>query len=246
MLRNLAIIVGACVLGVVAAVLVQNPQRPNNPVAVDPVVKPEEPRTAATPAEEIRGEGSTSISMSELKEFIGNDQEDADPAGPSDAPEVIADSPTSKTAFARTTVSSGGIASEQRRVEQIRQKSKERQQAAKEKQNARNSRDSVANPVEKSLKKSKISGNHVLVYFTAPWCKPCEKMKKEVLGTPAGQTLTSRVEYCEINVDDHGVLAGQFGVKSLPHMVLLDAQGHLLRTHGYFADVKDFQQWMSK
>lgn len=245
MLRNLAIIFGACVLGVIAAVLVQNPLRPDKSVVVDPVVKPEEPRTTV-PEAEIRGEGSTSISMSELKEFIGNDQEEAGPAEPSEAPEEIADAPASNTAFARTTVSSGGIAAEQRRLEEIRQKSKERQLAAKEKQNERNSRDSVANPVEKALKKSKISGNHVLVYFTAPWCKPCEKMKKEVLGTPAGQTLTSRVEYCEINVDDHGELAGQFGVKSLPHMVLLDSQGHFLRTHGYFAQVKDFQQWMTK
>lgn len=248
MLRNLGIIVGACVLGSAAAILVQKPVRTDPPVVAESIIKPEEPSPAAPPAEE-RGVGTTSITMSELKELIG---EDADTDAPSEspspvptAPQVRADSPAANTAFARTTVSNDGLAAEKRRVEEIRQKAKEKQLAAQEKVNARNARDS-ANPVDKAIRKSRISGNQVLLYFTAPDCTPCRRMEKEILGTPTGQLLTSRVEYCELNVENQGDVAGQFGVPGVPYLVLLDPQGKVLRSHGPFREDKDFQQWMMK
>ena len=60
----------------------------------------------------------------------------------------------------------------------------------------------------------------VLVDLWAEWCGPC-KMIAPILDEVAG-AYDGKLQVAKLNVDDHGDIAGQFNVMSIPTMILFD------------------------
>ncbi len=58
----------------------------------------------------------------------------------------------------------------------------------------------------------------VLVDFYAEWCGPC-KMLAPVLDQAAAE-LEGQVKVCKINVDEAQEIASQFGVMSIPNLLI--------------------------
>jgi thioredoxin 1 len=63
-----------------------------------------------------------------------------------------------------------------------------------------------------------IASGTVLVDFWAPWCGPC-KMQTPILEKVAEKVGDAAV-IAKVNVDENAPLAAQFGVRSIPTLIL--------------------------
>ncbi len=63
-----------------------------------------------------------------------------------------------------------------------------------------------------------IATGTVLVDFWAPWCGPC-KMQTPILDKVADK-IGDKAVIAKVNVDESPALAAQFGVRSIPTLIL--------------------------
>jgi len=60
----------------------------------------------------------------------------------------------------------------------------------------------------------------ILVDFWVEWCGPC-KMLAPILDELAAE-YEGRVRFGKVNIDEHGPLAAQFNIQSIPTLLLFD------------------------
>jgi thiol:disulfide interchange protein len=86
-----------------------------------------------------------------------------------------------------------------------------------------------------ALAEARSSNKHVLVDFSADWCPPCLAMKHDVWPHPAvaGAVNASYVPVF-VDADRDTVLAARYQVSAIPTVLLLDADGRVVRRNdGY-------------
>lgn len=59
----------------------------------------------------------------------------------------------------------------------------------------------------------------VLVDFWAPWCGPCRAVAPVL--DELSQEYAGKVKICKMNVDENTVVPSQYGVRSIPTLVLI-------------------------
>lgn len=73
--------------------------------------------------------------------------------------------------------------------------------------------------LDKNNFESKVDGSDIAILdFWAPWCGPC-RMVAPVVEALASE-LAGKVAFGKLNVDDNPVKSGQFGIMSIPTMMV--------------------------
>ena len=65
---------------------------------------------------------------------------------------------------------------------------------------------------------------YTLMKFTADWCPPCKAMEKAGV-LEAFVERHPEVKLKKVDVDAHGKLADQYGIRAIPTLVFLDGDG---------------------
>ena len=78
---------------------------------------------------------------------------------------------------------------------------------------------SVINVNSENFKEEVLGEGKVIVDFYADWCGPC-KMMSPVIDKIAEEVNTAKV--CKLNVDDAQEIAGEYGVMSIPTIIIFE------------------------
>jgi thioredoxin 2 len=83
----------------------------------------------------------------------------------------------------------------------------------------------------------------VLVDFWAPWCGPCRAMAP-VLDQAAAQRATG-LRVGKVNTEEQPQLAGRFGIRSIPTLILYRGGRELARQSGA-VDAASLSHWLDR
>jgi len=82
----------------------------------------------------------------------------------------------------------------------------------------------------------------VLVDFWAPWCGPCRAIAPEL--EAVAQSANGNAVVAKVNVDEHPELAEEFGVSSIPNLIVFK-EGKPVRQLIGFHDRKQLAEALS-
>ena len=81
----------------------------------------------------------------------------------------------------------------------------------------------------------------VLVDFWAAWCGPCKAMAPAF--EQAARTLEGKVKFAKLNTDDEQQIAQDFGIRSIPTMILF-AGGSEAARHSGAMSAGEIEAWL--
>lgn len=94
-----------------------------------------------------------------------------------------------------------------------------------------------------------LSSQHdrpILIIFTAKWCQWCKKLKDETLQDANVQKSMQRYILVSIDTDVDRSVADKFNVKSLPTIVITNAQEQKLKSNSGFMKSSDMVRWLDE
>lgn len=83
----------------------------------------------------------------------------------------------------------------------------------------------------------------LIVDFWAPWCGPC--LQFAPVFEQAAASIEPRARLVKINTEDEQALAGQYGIRSIPTLMLIRGGKEVTRMAGALPAAQ-FRQWVSQ
>jgi len=85
----------------------------------------------------------------------------------------------------------------------------------------------------------------VLLFFTASWCRWCEKLEREVLVEPKVVSELRKFVCVKLDVDENHDVAMAYGVVSMPRIIIVNTQGEIIGDWLGYHDVGEFLQLLT-
>lgn len=92
---------------------------------------------------------------------------------------------------------------------------------------------------------SQRTGKPILLDFTADWCGPCQEMRRTTWSDATVAAALSDYIPTQVNIDTNPELASQFEVRAIPHIVIVNSGGDILKVSEGAMDPTDFLQWLA-
>ena len=77
-----------------------------------------------------------------------------------------------------------------------------------------------------------------ILRFTAPWCQPCKDLAKNILKS----NITLPIEVIDIDLNPE--LATEYGIRSVPTLIMLDWNKEVKRITGN-KSTKELEEWVN-
>ncbi len=82
--------------------------------------------------------------------------------------------------------------------------------------------------LENSKKLALASNKLILVDFWATWCEPCKKMDADTWSKNEVKDLMDNFVSVKIDIDEEKSIATKYGVRSIPSIFIIDANGKVI------------------
>jgi len=98
-----------------------------------------------------------------------------------------------------------------------------------------------------ALAEARSANKRVLVDFSADWCPPCVAMKHDVWPHPqVARAVDAGFVPLLVDADRDTVLAARYQVSSIPTVLLLDADGRVVKRHDGFLPRSGMLRFLSE
>jgi thioredoxin len=99
---------------------------------------------------------------------------------------------------------------------------------------------------DKALEQAKAENKPIMIDFFATWCGPCKMLDKHTYTDSNVVEQSRSMVVLRIDVDQNQKLARQYGIESIPTIVLLSAQGKEVRREVGFIAVPKMLELMRR
>ena len=90
------------------------------------------------------------------------------------------------------------------------------------------------------------TGKPILLDFSADWCGPCQEMRRTTWSDANVANALHDYIPMQANVDANPELAAQFQVRTIPHLVVVNSRGAILKfTEGEMGPIQ-FLHWLGR